>query len=54
MEQEEMKGQCGQCSCQMEENSEDPEDLVLDISKMTAEERQAYLYRLLRSRSWGG
>ncbi len=54
MEQEETKGQCGQCTCQIEENSEDPEDLVLDMSKMTADEKREYLYRLLRSRSWGG
>ena len=53
MEQEEIKGQCGQCSCQIGENSEDPEDLVLDMSKMTADEKREYLYKLLRSRSWG-
>jgi len=60
MEQEEIKGQCGQgqcrqCACQAEENTEDPADLVLDMSKMmTAEEKKEYLYKLLRSRSWGG
>jgi hypothetical protein len=53
MEQEEKNGQCGQCACQMEEDSGDPEDLVLDFSKMNAEEKREYLYKLLRSRSWG-
>ena len=54
MEQEEMKGPCGVCACQGEVNTEDPEDVVLDMSKMSAEEKKEFLYKLLRSRSWGG
>ena len=53
MEQEETKAQCGQCPCQRESNTEDPEDLLLDLTKMTAEEKREYLYKLLCSRSWG-
>jgi hypothetical protein len=53
MEQEEAKERCCQCSCEMEENLEETEDFTLDMSKMTAEERSEYLYRLFRSRSWG-
>ena len=53
MDREECQGQCGQCACHEEENLEETEDLVLDMSKMTLEEKREYLYKLLRSRSWG-
>ena len=39
---------CSECDC-----SRDPEDALLDLSKMTPEEKRDYLYELLRNRSFG-
>jgi hypothetical protein len=39
---------CSECSC-----SRDPEDALLDLSKMTPEEKRDYMYELLRDRSFG-
>jgi hypothetical protein len=39
---------CSESGC-----SKDPEDALLDLSKMTPEEKRDYLYELLRNRSFG-
>jgi hypothetical protein len=39
---------CQECNC-----FADPEDALLDLEKMTAEEKKDYLYELLRNRSFG-
>ena len=39
---------CSECGC-----FRDPEDALLDLSKMTPEEMRDYLNELLRNRSFG-
>ena len=39
---------CSECGC-----SGDPEDALVDLSKMTPEEMKDYMYELLRNRSFG-